>query len=103
MPRISAQIRAGLKHDDSRGTIFIGNVKLDLGEPHLQVPVNLPPQTRHVLLPPGQPSFEGQTWQPEVVTPRIDELGGRLFAARVTDPDIAAMPWPGHEYPRCTE
>jgi hypothetical protein len=56
----------------------------------------------HVLLPPGTTSYDGMWWQPSVVTDRIDELGGRLFAATPSDSDtIAAAPSPGHRYQTC--
>src|SRR5690606_16880405 len=78
VPRVSAQIRAGLKHDDSHGTIFIGNVKLDLGEPHLLVPVNPPPKTRHVLLPPGRViQVTGEEAYVDMLAPLAGEAGQR--------------------------
>jgi hypothetical protein len=59
----------------------------------------------HVLLAPGTTTYDGQTWwQPSVVTDRIDELGGRLFAATPARSDtIAATPSPGHRYQICID
>lgn len=61
IPQVNARVwgRLYTNHDyDSRGRLvesheFMGSVRLDLAEPHLLVPANLPPQRRHVVLPLG--------------------------------------------------
>jgi collagen type III alpha len=60
LPQVSAQVRGAMveDYDDSRGrerttTKFVGNVRLDLAEPHLLVPANAAPDDPHVVLPHG--------------------------------------------------
>lgn len=61
LPQVPAQVRGGLVENfdfDERGrerkfTEFVGSVLLDLGEPHLLVPANRPPDAEHVMLPRG--------------------------------------------------
>jgi hypothetical protein len=61
VPRVGASVRGGFLTDaeyDRRGRLvetrrFAGSVSLDLAEPHLVVPVNLPPDATHALLPVG--------------------------------------------------
>ena len=53
-PQVRARIWGAEWEDyDNRGTTFRGSVRLDLAEPHLIVPVNLPPGAEHQLLPHG--------------------------------------------------
>jgi collagen type III alpha len=61
LPQVAATVRGGLMTDydyDRRGRpverrTFVGSVTLDVAEPHLLVPVNLPPDAPHTLLPAG--------------------------------------------------
>ncbi len=61
LPQVSAQVRGAVVEDynyDSPGraettTQFVGNVRLDLAEPHLLLPANAAPDDRHVMLPHG--------------------------------------------------
>jgi hypothetical protein len=61
MPQVAARVWGGYRSDyesDNSGRIadrpqFVGSVRLDLAEPHLIVPANMPPNGRHVLLPHG--------------------------------------------------
>jgi len=43
----------GYSYDDSNNQQFTGSVRVDLPEPHMLVPANLPPQGAHVILPVG--------------------------------------------------
>jgi collagen type III alpha len=61
LPQVAARVLGAVVSDyeyDSRGrgrdtTRFAGSVMLDLAEPHMLVPANLPPDAPHVMLPRG--------------------------------------------------
>lgn len=61
LPQVAARVLGALVSDygyDARGrehetTRFAGSVMLDLAEPHMLVPANLPPESLHVMLPRG--------------------------------------------------
>ncbi|MFG3701801.1 HIRAN domain-containing protein [Micromonospora sp. NPDC047620] len=54
LPQVSARVWGAEWSDyDDRRTTFRGSVRLDLAEPHMLVPVNLPPSGNHRLLPAG--------------------------------------------------
>jgi hypothetical protein len=44
------------------------------------------------LLPPGQTVDDGRRWEPELLTDPIEGLGGRVFAARVSEHLLATVP-----------
>ncbi|WP_250034337.1 hypothetical protein [Paractinoplanes maris] len=53
-PQVTARVWGAEWDDfDGRGAAFRGSVRLDLAEPHLIVPANLPPSESHCLLPSG--------------------------------------------------
>ncbi|RAO30070.1 hypothetical protein ONO86_05622 [Micromonospora noduli] len=54
LPQVSARVWGTEWSDyDDRRASFRGSVTLDLAEPHMLVPVNLPPHGQHQLLPTG--------------------------------------------------
>jgi collagen type III alpha len=61
LPQVEARVIGGMVPEyeqDRRGHIkeirrFAGSVTLDLAEPHMLVPANLPPEDAHVMLPHG--------------------------------------------------
>lgn len=59
VPQVGASVHGAITYDFDRSDglamekTFVGSVRLDLAEPHLLVPANLPPDVRHVMLPLG--------------------------------------------------
>jgi collagen type III alpha len=61
LPQVAATVRGAVLEDydyDRRGRAvttkkLVGNVRLDLAEPHMLVPANIPPDAAHALLPRG--------------------------------------------------
>jgi hypothetical protein len=54
LPQVSARIwGAEWSEYDNRRASFTGSVRLDLGEPHMLVPANMPPSGDHRTLPTG--------------------------------------------------
>jgi collagen type III alpha len=54
LPQVSARVWGAEWADyDDRRAIFRGSVRLDLAEPHMIVPANVPPSPAHRLLPRG--------------------------------------------------
>ena len=53
-PQVTARVWGAEWDDyDDRKKVFRGSVRLDLGEPHMLVPANMPPSGEHRLLPVG--------------------------------------------------
>ena len=53
-PQVNARVwGAEWDDNDGRGVAFRGSVRLDLADPHMIVPANLPPSEGHRLLPSG--------------------------------------------------
>ncbi len=54
-PQVNARVwGAEWDDNDGRGATFRGSVRLDLADPHMIVPANLPPSEGHRLLPSGR-------------------------------------------------
>jgi collagen type III alpha len=54
LPQVSARVWGSEWSDyDDRGDSFRGSVRLDLAEPHMLVPANMPPSGNHRMLPTG--------------------------------------------------
>lgn len=76
-PQVSARVWGADWDDyDGRGGNFRGSVRLDLAEPHLLVPANLPPSATHRLLPHGSAiQVSGEEKHLDALTPFLRPEG----------------------------
>lgn len=88
--QVNARVWAGMQHDlevDRRGNLkevprFVASVRIDLAEPHLLVPGNMPPAQAHELLPAGHAiQVSGEDKHVDVLAPYAGRTGEQYVYA----------------------
>jgi hypothetical protein len=77
LPQVSARVWGAEWADyDGRRTTFQGSVRLDLAEPHMIVPANMPPSGEHRMLPRGNAiQVTGEEKHLDTLTPMLRPEG----------------------------